>query len=234
MCGRYTLSTPGDLVAAALALDEVPQLAPRYNIAPTDEAAVVRLGDDGRRRLYRLRWGLVPRYADDPAVGSRLINARSESAADKPAFRDSFRQRRCLVPADGFFEWRPMAAGKQPFHLRLPTRRPFSFAGLWSWWQAAGEAPLETFTILTCPPCPTVAPLHDRMPVMLPPEAQAAWLDPLAGRERLQALLAPWAGELEAVPVSRYVNTAGNEGLRCVEPVALESPPPGAQRSLFG
>jgi len=151
MCGRYTLTTPGETVAELVELDEAPRLAPRYNIAPTQESAVVRLAA-GRRSLLSLRWGLVPYWAAEPGIGNRMINARSETAAEKPAFRSSMRRRRCLVPADGFFEWRRTAAGKQPYLIRLAGGGPFTFAGLWDRWVPHDGEPIESFTILTTRP----------------------------------------------------------------------------------
>jgi putative SOS response-associated peptidase YedK len=224
MCGRYTLSTPGDLVAELVALEEAPQLTPRYNIAPTQEAPVVRLEPDGRRRLDLLRWGLVPHWAADPGIGNRLINARAETVAAKPAFRDAFRRQRCLVVADGFYEWRPEGGGKRPYHLRRLDRRPFALAGLWSRWQRGEAPPLETFTLLTCEPSEAVRPFHDRMPVILPVDRYAAWLAPESDPQELAALLVPYAEPLEGVPVSTWVNAPAHEGPRCVEP--HESPIP--------
>ncbi len=220
MCGRYTLSTPGELVAELCGLEVAPRLEPRYNIAPTQEAAVVRrLG--GRRRLDLLRWGLVPYWARDPGIGNRLINARSESAADKPSFRDSFKRRRCLVPADGFFEWRKSSAGKQPYLVRLRDGAPFAFAGLWDRWVPHDGEPVESFTILTTAPNPLVAELHDRMPVILPPAGFESWLAGETPQRRLAQLLTAYpAGEMESYPVSDVVNRPANDTPRCVEPLA--------------
>lgn len=217
MCGRYTLSTPGELVAELFDLEQAPELAPRYNIAPTQEAPVVRLDPAGRRHLAQLRWGMVPHWAQDPGIGSRMINARAETVASKPAFRESFRRHRCLVPADGFYEWRPEQGGKQPYHLRHPDGAVFSFAGLWSRWERQGASPLETFTILTCEPSAAAAPYHDRMPVILPPPSYESWLAPASTPEGLAALLGPYSGPLEAVPVSTWVNAPAHEGPRCAQ-----------------
>jgi putative SOS response-associated peptidase YedK len=231
MCGRYSLSSPAQLVQEVFELATTPELEARWNVAPTQEAAVVRAAD-GRRRLDLLRWGLVPESSDGPGSGPLHVNARSETAASLPAFRDSFRHRRCLVPADGFYEWAKGPAGRQAFHIRRSDRAPFAMAGLWSVWRPPQDerSPLESFTILTCPPAVTVRPLHDRMPVILPREAWEAWLTPEQPPWRLRKLLAPYRGELVAVPVGPFVNHAANEGPECVREVAPAAP---AQRSLF-
>ncbi|HYL05126.1 MAG TPA: SOS response-associated peptidase [Thermoanaerobaculia bacterium] len=227
MCGRYTLTAPGEIVAEIFELVDVPPILPRYNLAPTQEAAVVRVAAPGApRTLSALRWGLIPYWAQDPAIGNRLINARAESLADKPAFRDSFRRRRCLVPADGFYEWKKLAAKvKQPYLIHRQDRRPFGFAGLWSSWRSPESGPVETFTIITTAPNGLLRPLHDRMPAILDPKDFAAWLDP-ANRDtaRLQSLLAP-APEAgwQTTPVSRAVNHADHDAPDCIEPLAAEA-----------
>jgi putative SOS response-associated peptidase YedK len=230
MCGRYSLSTVAELVEEVFGADAPADMAPRWNIAPTEPAPVVR-ATDGGRTLESLRWGLVPAGGEGPGRGPLHINARSETVATLPAFRDSFRARRCLVPADGFYEWATGPEGRRPFHIRFQDRRLFALAGLWSRWEAAGAAPLESFTILTAPPSELVRPLHDRMPVILPPELWEDWLRSTTPEELLP-LLRPWEGsELEAVAANPYVNRAGNEGPQCLGP----PPPPAtpAQRSLF-
>ncbi len=220
MCGRYTLSTPGDAVAELLQLEPAPQLAPRYNIAPTQESAVVRQTGD-RRVLLPLRWGLVPYWAAEPGIGNRMINARSESAAEKPAFRSSLRRRRCLVPADGFYEWRRTPAGKQPYLIRLVTGEPFAFAGLWDRWVPHEGEPIESFTILTTRPNELMAKVHDRMPVILPPRHHGPWLDPRERRpERLEPLLQPFpTAEMTAFPVATIVNRPVNDVAECILPL---------------
>lgn len=217
MCGRYILTVSGEVLARLFGLDEVPELVPRYNIAPTQRVPVVR-AVGGRRRLDSLRWGLVPHWAAEPSVGHRLVNARAETAATKPSFRSAFRSRRCLVPANGFYEWQATPSGKQPWLIRLSGGRPFAMAGLWERW-SGGDGDLETFTILTTSPNEVVAPLHGRMPVILPPEAWERWLDPeYRAPEALQALLGPFpAAEMEAHPVSRLVNDPANDSPACLE-----------------
>jgi putative SOS response-associated peptidase YedK len=222
MCGRYTLSSPTDLLADLLELDSVPELAPRYNIAPTQEAAVVRVtGETGARSLDLLRWGLIPFWAKDPGIGNRMINARAETVAEKPSYRASFKRKRCLVPADGFYEWQATGGRKQPFYFRFEGGGPFALAGLWDRWEKGEGEPVETFTILTTEPNEVVAPVHKRMPVILDREGMATWLDPaIEDAERLTPLLGPFpTSGMEAYPVSTYVNSPGNDTPRCIEPL---------------
>lgn len=217
MCGRYSLSSNAELVRETFDVDESAELPPRWNVAPTQEAPVVRRSTSGARRLHLLRWGLIARGATSAAAAQ--INARSETVETLPAFRDAFRERRCLVPADGFFEWLRLEGQRHPFHIRRRDRLPFAFAGLWGRWQPKHDLPVESFTILTCPPSDLVRPLHDRMPVILPSAAWEAWLSPAEATE-LRELLVPWAGdELEAVPVSSAVNRADSEGSECIREV---------------
>lgn len=222
MCGRYTLSSPGEVVAEQFELPEVPALPLRYNIAPTQEAAIVRVLSPGEpRRLDLLRWGLIPYWADDPAIGNRMINARAETAAEKPAYRSSFKRQRCLVVTDGFYEWRKEGKGKQPYLIRFADRRPFGFAGLWSRWAPPGREPLESFTILTTDANDAIRDLHDRMPVVLDRAAYATWLDPaVQDQARLAALLVPAPSDgFELVRVSRTVNSPANDRPDCIEPL---------------
>ncbi len=231
MCGRYTLTASPAALAEHFELESVPELAPRFNVAPTQSVPVVRLAG-GRRRLEPMRWGLVPHWAGDPSIGARLINARRETVASKPAFRDAFRHHRCLVPADGFYEWRSGPgrgrSGRQPHHLSLPGRRLFAFAGLHARWLGAGEGapPLDTCTLLTMAANERVAPLHDRMPVILDPAAYAAWLDPDAEPEALEALLD--AGPMHELGLQRVgprVNDTRHDDPRCLQ----DEPPPQAE-----
>lgn len=220
MCGRYTLSTPAGRLAEEFRLDEAEaDLRPSYNIAPTQQVAAV-LEEGGRRRLEMLRWGLVPSWADDPEIGARMINARSETVPEKPSFRRAFRGQRCLIPADGFYEWKREDGGKQPYYFRMEEGRPFAFAGLWESWEK-GEGALRSCAILTTRAGSVLEGIHDRMPVILPPGSYDAWLDPEAEKEELTALLVPYPGDdLEAYPVSRFVNSPANNDERCVEPAA--------------
>jgi putative SOS response-associated peptidase YedK len=225
MCGRYTLTNPGTIVADFLGVEEALQMQPRYNIAPTQDAPVARArGESDGRELVLLHWGLIPGWAKDPTIGNRMINARMETVADKPAFRAAFRRRRCLVAADGFYEWAKRPGGKQPFHIRRADRGPIAFAGLWEHWEKGSEGPLESFTILTTDAKGVAREIHDRMPVLLPPEDFASWLDPgLQDADELQRLLAERQRvPLEAVAVSRTVNNPANDGPDCLQPIGGE------------
>lgn len=213
MCGRFTLATPATQLATQFQLAAVPDIVARYNIAPTQQVAAVRATEAGRE-LALLRWGLVPSWAKDLSMGAKLINARSETAAEKPAFRSAMRQRRCIIPADGFYEWQAQAGGKQPFHIRLADHGTFGLAGLWEQWKSPEGSWVQSCTILTTSANSLMQPLHDRMPVILPPERYDLWLDPgLHDVAPLQELLAPFPAEaLVAVPVSKAVNKVGNDG----------------------
>ena len=221
MCGRYTLSTPAGRLAEEFQLDDVSvDLAPSYNVAPTQEVAAV-LEEEGKRRLEMLRWGLIPSWADDPEIGARMINARSETAAEKPSFRSAFRRRRCLIAADGFYEWKRENGGKQPYYFHMQEGRPFAFAGLWESWRG-GREEIRSCTILTTEANDLVSEIHHRMPVILAPEDHGLWLDPdVREADPLLPLLTPYPDDvMEAYPVSRFVNRPANDDPRCVEPLA--------------
>lgn len=238
MCGRFSLSTPPEIVAKLFDLWLIPRLSPRYNIAPTQSVAVIRAaaGDDGEdsaakrrssaqgNRLDLLHWGLIPHWADDRAIGNRMINAKAETAAEKPAFRDAFKKRRCLIPADGFYEWKKLdAAGKvkQPNRIVRPDGQPFALAGLWATSRDPDGNPVESFTILTTEPNAVARPIHNRMPVIIRPSDYAAWLDPAQqDAAKVQSLIKPTPDEeLTAYPVSRHVNSPGNDDPRCIAPM---------------
>lgn len=249
MCGRFALRAPVSVIAEQFSLLEVPELQPRFNIAPTQPVAVVRAVPDAGgkgdspifashlprehgarpsakigtvpRQLAMLRWGLIPSWADEPAIGNRLINARAEGVAEKPAFRAAFRRRRCLVVADGFYEWKREGKRRQPFFIRMANDRPFGFAGLWESWEGPDHSALETCTLLTTDANSVVRPVHDRMPVIIGPEDYDQWLD-LANEQPqpLLPLLHPYSPErMEAYPVSTLVNSPAHEDPRCVEPI---------------
>ena len=224
MCGRFTLRTPASDVAKQFGLLEVPPFEPRFNVAPSQPVAAVRQtpGESAPRRQWAwLRWGLVPSWAKDPGVGNRLINARAETAAEKPAFRAALRRRRCLVAADGFYEWQHTGQRKQPFYFHLRDQRPFGFAGLWETWQGPEASPIETCTVLTTEANELVRPIHDRMPVIVAPADYDLWLDPAVEEPaELSRLWGPYpAGEMAAYPVSTRINSPANEDPRCIEPL---------------
>ena len=224
MCGRFTLTAPPDQVASLFDLPQEPVVVPRYNIAPTQPVAVVRMNSQKAAREWALTyWGLIPSWSKDPSIGARMINARSETVTEKPAFRAAFKRRRCLVPANGFYEWQKQGKGKQPFYITTPDGAPFAIAGLWEYWEGADGSALESCTLLTTSANALMAPLHDRMPVIVAPEDYTQWLG--TGRDetpqalsQLQHLLRPYADDgLVAYPVSTYVNNARNEGADCVQ-----------------
>jgi putative SOS response-associated peptidase YedK len=217
MCGRFTLTAPARDVADLLGLPQAPDLAPRYNIAPTQTIAAVRSVEGlPLRELVFLRWGLVPPWAADLRLGASLLNARAETVADKPAFRAAFARRRCLVPADGFYEWRTIAGKKQPTCFRLREGRPFAFAALWERWQGLDGPPVESCAILTTQANDLVRPVHERMPVLVDARHHDLWLNG-RGTEALRALLRPWSAEdMTAMPVSAHVNNPRHDDVRCL------------------
>jgi putative SOS response-associated peptidase YedK len=221
MCGRFSLGATIQ-VAQLFGLPNWPETAPRYNIAPSQKVpTVIQNRETGTREFRPFRWGLVPSWAKDPAIGNRLINARSETAAAKPAFRSPLQERRCLILADGFYEWKREESRKQPYYIKLRDGAPFAFAGLWDQWLPPGGPPLETCTIVTTTPNDVVQPLHDRMPVILPSASYSLWLDPhLRDIEPLQALLRPYAAEeMVAYPVSTRVNNPANDSADLIAPL---------------
>ena len=222
MCGRFTLTDPNVDLAVQFNLPEIPDMQPRYNIAPTQPVAAVRATRDGSaREMVMLHWGLIPFWAKDPTIGARMINARSETAAEKPSFRAAFRRRRCLVVADGFYEWQKQNGAKQPFFIHLRDARPFAFAGLWEHWEGPDDSIIESCTLLTCNPNDFLRAVHNRMPVILDPRDYDLWLNPEVQQPNLlQPLLRPYpARELEAYPVSRFVNKPANDSPKCIEPM---------------
>lgn len=223
MCGRFVLTVdPADLQEAFPTLS-IPEgvLRPRFNIAPSQPVAIIL-----NRGMYSLEfciWGLIPGWAKDPSIGSRMINARAETIAEKPAFRAAFRRHRCLIPANGFYEWQstPGSKTKTPFFISLKSHNPFSFAGIWDSWSSPDGSEVNTCCIITTHPNPLVAPIHNRMPVILPQTAYEHWLNPAQTRpEALLPLLKPYeAEEMQAYPVSRFVNDTKNDTPECIRPV---------------
>jgi putative SOS response-associated peptidase YedK len=222
MCGRFTLTVPGEALAEHFQLDETPGVVARYNIAPTQPVVAVRQPPDGAgRELTHLHWGLIPAWAGDPKIGSRLINARAETAAEKPAFRSAFKYRRCLVPSSGFYEWQKLNGRKQPVFIHLRDEDLFAFAGLWEVWHGPDGEEIASCTLLTTAANDLVRPVHDRMPVILHPADYDLWLDRHAQKPALlQPLLRPYdASAMTFHPVSPRVNSPGNEGPECVAPI---------------
>jgi putative SOS response-associated peptidase YedK len=235
MCGRYSITTPIEGLRQIFLFEELPNLEARYNVAPSQEVPAVRLEDDGKRHLRMLRWGLIPFWAKDRKIGYKTINARAETVADKPAFRSAFRQRRCLIPADGFYEWHTEDGGKQPYRVVMADGSPFAFAGLWESWRdpEAGET-VESCTIIVTDANATLRPIHHRMPVILPPAAYGPWLDPEAGRDALEALLQPCPDDVVAAyKVSTHVNKPANDDAACIEPLEPAEPEAPEQPSLL-
>ncbi|MHB1424413.1 MAG: SOS response-associated peptidase [Gemmataceae bacterium] len=219
MCGRFALFASGDEVAKRFQLAEAPLLDARYNIAPTQTVAVVRATASGRALAF-LRWGLIPSWTSDPKIAYKLINARAETVADKPAFRSAFKQRRCLVPASAFYEWQQgKGRSKQPYCIRPRDGGLFALAGLWECWHDPGGEAVETCTVLTAEANELMRSLHERMPVILDPAADALWLDPGASAAALHGLFVPYPSErMEAFAVSPWVSNPKHEGPRCLEP----------------
>ncbi len=238
MCGRYSLTTPMEAVRQVFEFPECPNLAPRANIAPSQDVAAVRLASGGSgeagRRFVWLRWGLIPAWAKDPAIGNRMINARAETLAGKPAFRAAFRKRHCLIVADGFYEWKTEAGGKQPYRITLVDGGPFALAGLWERWAGlqGGEA-IESCTIVTTEANTRLREIHPRMPVVLAPEAFDPWLDPQTPGAEAAALLAPFPTEaLIHYRVSPRLNSPANDDPALIEPLDAPAGAGGQPRLL--
>ncbi len=235
MCGRFALMTPTEQLAMIFDVDQtsvaaLPPSVPRYNIAPTQPVIAIRLDENGQRELTFFHWGLIPSWAKDMKFGARMINARSETVAEKPSFRAAFKRRRCLIPADGFYEWQKLASGKQPMFIRpaegekrpvpAKAREPFAFAGLWEVWRDPEGSALQSCTILTTRPNELMAPIHNRMPVIVAPEDYDLWLHPEPNPEQGLHLLRPYPAEkMTAIPVSTLVNSPRNDLPDCIQPV---------------
>jgi len=238
MCGRYTLKTDRSKIEERFGLEDVPAFEPRYNLGPTQDGLVVRPGGTpGTRTAALLRWGLIPSWVKDTTSLPLLINARSETVATKPAFRDAFKRRRCLVVADGFYEWSRKGGPKMPFRFTIGDEEPFGMAGLWEKWTPPDDPngePLETFTILTTSANDTLAPYHDRMPVILSPDLFDDWLNPLLNEpEALQRMLAPFPSlHMTAHAVSPRVNNIKNDDPACLDPPETPSEDEPAQGQL--
>ena len=216
MCGRFAFYSPAEATAALFGAAGSLDIGPRFNIAPTQDIAAVRVAEDEGRELVALRWGLVPFWAQDPGIGNRMINARAETVAEKPAFRAAYRHRRCLVLADGFYEWHREGSVKIPYFISLANEEPFAFAGLWEQWHSKEtDESLQTATLITTQANGFLAPLHHRMPVILENDRAERWL---AGDDELIATAVADCPRLRAWPVDRRVNNARNEGDELIEP----------------
>lgn len=222
MCGRFTRKENFQHLAKQLGLKILPALSPRYNIAPSQLVACVRTNPESKEwECVELKWGLVPSWAKDPGIGNKMINARAETIAEKPTFRKAFKHQRCLVLADGFYEWKQEGNTKQPYYIRFKDHRLFAFAGLWERWEKTGMDRLESCTLITTGPNELMEPIHTRMPVILALKDYNDWLDPsLPPVERINVLLRPFPSEeMEAYPVSQIVNNPRNDQPECVMPV---------------
>ncbi len=228
MCGRFAFYSPHQAVVRLFGVADATQVEPRYNIAPTQFIAAVRADRAGERSLAMLHWGLVPSWAREKSIGARMINARAETLGEKPSFRNAYRRRRCLVLADGWYEWQRSGSVKQPFYLSFADRQPFGMAGLWESWRdpATGE-PLESCCIVTVPAAPELEHVHHRMPVIIAGAQHDEWLRTADGAASTpDGLLVPWAhGGLEVRPVSRRVNNARNQGVDLLDPLGTPTDP---------
>lgn len=240
MCGRYLITSAPEAIRALFRYEEQPNFPPRYNIAPTQPVPIVRLVE-GKRRFALVRWGLLPSWVKDPKGFSLLINARAESVLDKPAFRNAMRRRRCLFPADGFYEWKREGERKRAFVVRPRSRQPVAFAGLWETWTGPNGEELESAAIITTDASRSIAAIHDRMPAIVPPEAFDLWLDcARVDAETASALIAPSPdASIEAYEISPAVNRVANDSPELLAPVAQAvapfaakaKPPAGKRRS---
>lgn len=227
MCGRYVITSTPEAIRRLFGYLEQPNFPPRYNVAPTQPIPVVLL-DGGQRHFRLMRWGLIPSWVKDPKTFSLLINARGESVTEKPAFRSAMKRRRCLIPADGFYEWKPDGARKRPYFIRMKSGAPFAFAGLWETWTGPNGEEMDTAAIVTTDATPDIAHIHHRMPVMLEPDAFQLWLDCAnVDAATAQSLLVPARpGRLEAYEISTAVNRVANDSPDLIEPVVAGKEPP--------
>ena len=228
MCSRYFLDADGHIIAYTFRVPANEHVRKRYNIAPTQDAPVIRLANDGSPELALLRWGLVPFWSKSLASGTKMINARSESVEEKPAFRQAMEKRRCIVPATGFYEWQGVAGRKQPYAITFPDHPVFGFAGLWERWKPEAGEPVDTFTILTTDANQSIAKVHDRMPAIVPPERAVEWVQ--GDAQAARRLLVPFDGETRVRPVGRHVSNVRSEGPECLDDA---EPTWGSQSSLF-
>ncbi|MBW6521846.1 MAG: SOS response-associated peptidase [Desulfoarculaceae bacterium] len=221
MCGRFVLTSTTEHIRQSFGVDDVPSIAPRYNIAPTQDVLVIRQNGGGSRYAGMLRWGLIPHWAKDPAIGNKMINARSETAHEKPSFRNSIHYHRCLIPASGFIEWSQQNGSKQPWYIHRKDGELLAFAGIWDSWQGA-EGTIDSCSILTTSANNLVAKIHDRMPVVLSVSEYDQWLDrQITEAKQLEALYAPFPADLlEAIPISTKINNPRFDSRDCLEPLS--------------
>jgi putative SOS response-associated peptidase YedK len=224
MCERFTRRADSKKISKEFKVADVPAVEARYNIAPTQDVLAIYEREDGREAAL-FKWGLVPSWAKDISLGARLINARSETVAEKPAFRQAFKQRRCIIPADGFYEWQKTGARKQPFFFRMRDERPFGFAGLWERWEGDGGQIINSCAILTTDANEVLRPVHDRMPVILHPDDYGLWLDADARKlDLIKEVLRPYpAEEMMGYPVGLSVNSLSSQGAGLIERAAVNS-----------
>ncbi|MAO93503.1 MAG: DUF159 family protein [Rhodospirillales bacterium] len=241
MCGRYSLTTPVDGIRKLFGFSQIPNLPARYNIAPTQAVLAVRRDDQGRS-AFMARWGLIPSWSKDPSIGAKMINARAETVQEKPSFKTAFRRRRCLIPADAFYEWKTIGGAKQPFRIAFEDATVFAFAGLWERWQGADGSDVETCSIVTTEANATLADLHHRMPVILDSDLFETWLS--GPEDAAAATMQPYTGPriLTYHPISRALNDVRNDDSSLTDPVTLDEIPepdpapkkkPTDQLSLF-
>ena len=220
MCGRFALKAPPAELMSRFSLDECADFGPRYNIPPGTDIPVIRQSPEGKRMLHLLRWGLVPHWAKDPGIGAKLNNARGESVAEKPSFRDAFKRRRCLIPMSGFFEWKAEGKIKQPYYISLKSGVPAAMGGLWESWKDHEGNILRTVCVVTTSPNAVMTPIHDRMPVIVAPENWQSWLSGMP--EEIAGLVAPYRDEeLQAWPVSRRVSKTQDDDAGLIEPIEV-------------
>jgi Uncharacterized conserved protein len=219
MCGRFTRAVSTAIIQKEFDVDEVSDdFGPSYNIAPTQEVAVIV--SDGKKQLVKVRWGLVPSWAKELSVGNKMINARAETITEKASFKRAFKKRRCLIVADGFYEWQKVGETKRPIYIRLKSGKPFGFAGIYETWESEQGEQIITCAIITTGANELMKPIHDRMPVIVPKENENLWLDPGTGdQDLLLEMLKPYpADAMEAYPVSKRVNTPSNNSPECIKP----------------
>jgi putative SOS response-associated peptidase YedK len=223
MCGRYVLKTLPQAILEALdnlipRLPHMTQPLPRYNIAPSQDIPVIRHDKDGKPVVSEVRWGLIPSWAKDPSIGNRMINARAETLGEKPAFRDALARRRCLVPASGFYEWKASGKTKQPFYIHPPEGDAVCFGGLWERWKdRTSDTVVDSATIITVPASSDIETIHDRMPLIIPPDKYGQWLNRDTTIEMVREMLIPYVGKLDAYPVNSLVNKPSNECADCLD-----------------